>query len=364
MSTAVARPSVPAGAYAALRSALGHLFASDTPLLPFIPKPLKLVALLVLVLNASSFPFLWHLRVWYHPLRAYYLSYTRGRAGYWRAWKREHDAAGGLAGLRTRVTRRALLDDCDYNLHLSNSCYAKNSDAARMKYCIDGFAPVYYTGVHTPLAATHWQYLKEIPMGSEYTMETRLAGWGDKWLYLVTEFIIYPRPGKRPRPAAEAMSPPFPPAGASDADSASATATASTTATGTGAATPSSGEPAAAAGDVLAKATARAREARADGGVVCCVAVGMHCFKMGRVTVPPRIAMFLSLASPDAAQVARATAILERKDRGRAWLRGGWRDEADAETIGRDIGLVDGSDEWVVRGREAMEAVAAGLAVF
>lgn len=83
--------------------------------------------------------------------------------------------------MRTRVWRRALLDDCDYNMHLSNSCYAKNSDACKMKFAIEAFAPCFKTGLHMALGASHWQYLREIPVGSSYLIESRIAGWGEKW---------------------------------------------------------------------------------------------------------------------------------------------------------------------------------------
>lgn len=31
------------------------------------------------------------------------------------------------------------------------------------------------------LAGSHYIFIKEIPIGSEYTMETRAIGWGEKW---------------------------------------------------------------------------------------------------------------------------------------------------------------------------------------
>jgi hypothetical protein len=100
---------------------------------------------------------------------------------YWKNWRKEYVEAGGLKDMRVKVWRRALLDDCDYNMHLSNSCYAKNSDAAKMDYAIAAFAPCFVTGLHMALGASHWKYIKEIPIGSKYYMETRIGAWGDKW---------------------------------------------------------------------------------------------------------------------------------------------------------------------------------------
>jgi len=39
------------------------------------------------------------------------------------------------------------IDDCDYNGHLSNSCYAKNLDAARMRSATDVFPAIFGDGV-------------------------------------------------------------------------------------------------------------------------------------------------------------------------------------------------------------------------
>jgi len=82
--------------------------------------PVKLLFLLIILANAPSFPFLWHLRVWYTPLKAYFLVYTRGRSRYLDEWKRDNARKGGVKVV-TRLRRIAWLDDCDYNLHLSNS---------------------------------------------------------------------------------------------------------------------------------------------------------------------------------------------------------------------------------------------------
>jgi hypothetical protein len=143
--------------------------------------PVKALFVLLVLLNSSSFPFTWHMRVWYTPLRAYYLAYRYGPKKFWLNWRKEHVQNGGMKDMRAQQWRLALFDDCDYNFHLSNSCYAKNSDAAKMKFAIDGFAPCFVTGLHMALGASHWKYIKEIPMGSRYLMETRCGGWGDKW---------------------------------------------------------------------------------------------------------------------------------------------------------------------------------------
>jgi hypothetical protein len=111
-------------------------------------------------------------------------------------------------------------------------------------------------------------------------------------------------------------------------------------------------------------AAASARE-RPDGGVVTCIAVTDYCFKQGRITIPPRIAMFLSLLSPDEKQRDFAMSLLKGKDRGAAFARGGWREHPDADKFGRDVALgEDGTQNWAEEGRMAMENVDESLKMF
>lgn len=50
-----------------------------------------------------------------------------------------------------------------------------------MQYAIDSLSPGFTPGIAMALAGSHFIYIKEIPIGMEYTMETRVIGWGDKW---------------------------------------------------------------------------------------------------------------------------------------------------------------------------------------
>jgi hypothetical protein len=50
-----------------------------------------------------------------------------------------------------------------------------------MNYCIVALSPLFTPGSHMALGASHYVFFKEIPTGSEYVMECRTGGWGDKW---------------------------------------------------------------------------------------------------------------------------------------------------------------------------------------
>jgi hypothetical protein len=85
-----------------------------------------------------------------------------------------------------------------------------------------------------------------------------------------------------------------------------------------------------------------------------------------------RIAMYIAVQSPLPSGREHARSLVLSKDGGRAWLRSGWKDELNADTLGRDIGLQDVPTEdvvreaqeeesWIERGRRGMERVGEGL---
>ena len=81
---------------------------------------MKIILLLLCVLNSPSWPFAWHLRVWYYPLKAYWEVYTKGSKRYIDDFEKSSQKAGGIKTI-VRTKRIAWVDDCDYNMHLSNS---------------------------------------------------------------------------------------------------------------------------------------------------------------------------------------------------------------------------------------------------
>ncbi|WWD06727.1 hypothetical protein V865_004822 [Kwoniella europaea PYCC6329] len=378
---------LPASLVDTFRTILSKLtMDSSKPLLPFIPKPIKALLLLLFILHSPSWPFTWHIRVWYWGIKAYYLAYRKGRSQYLKDWKAQSNKLGGIQDLRTRIHRIAWLDDCDYNLHLSNSAYAKNSDALKMKWCIETLSPMFTPGAHMALGATHYNFFKEIPLGAEYVMEARCGGWDEKWFYVVIEFILYPKISSKSRSKTQQAKNAASKSISNVAEKASETIS-STSSSSTGPLVPSISDPptrstspipptngtsstsAATTSKVeeIKRSWAVKRGQRADGGVVCCMTISEYCFKMGRVTIPPRIGLWMSLQSPSTAEQDRARKVVMSKDGGRAFLRGGWKDEPDANTLGSDIGLSQSDDEkdsWVVKGRQGMESVVEGMSAF
>lgn len=85
-------------------------------------------------------------------------------------------------GVKSVKKRNAGFDDCDYNCHLSNSAYAKNLDASRMEACIELFSPMFAPGGWMALGAAHYEFIKEIPMFSDYEIHVSIAGFEDKWV--------------------------------------------------------------------------------------------------------------------------------------------------------------------------------------
>lgn len=81
------------------------------------------------------------------------------------------------------------------------------------------------------------------------------------------------------------------------------------------------------------------------------------------LTTIQRVALYFSFQSPLPEERAHAYKLIMSKDKGKAWLRGGWRDEPNASEIGRNIGVAQGEDgaAWYEKTKSAMEGVEAGL---
>lgn len=218
--------------------------------LPFAGKVLKYALLLLLALNARSFPGMWHIRLLFRSQWVFYFKKYLNRNDK-KYLERISPVGKSPFELMHIMQGVATLDDSDMFGHLSNSSYAKTLDIARMQSGVQ-FWPSWYTthrGV-TPLAGADYSFIKEIPILARYEMRTAIGGWDHKWLYFVHYFVTYPKKGSRK---------------ASEKDS-----------------------------ETLVPPSPLPRDLLPPGATLHSVSVSRLCFKQGRLTTPPTIVLALS----------------------------------------------------------------------
>ncbi|KAJ7816394.1 hypothetical protein B0H13DRAFT_432502 [Mycena leptocephala] len=307
---------------------LALLQATPTALLAFLrqavrvaPTTAKYIAILLLVLNANSFPLVWQVRVWsaafelrgallWHRLTHLYLGKEAKKAAL-RGWYEAHLPIG-VHPFRTVWTYERFVgfDDSDFNLHMSNSSYAMALDSARFRLALATFPNIFRCGGWVPLAATHFHYIREIPMLTRYEVRTTIGAWDEKWIWCISRFVKPPSKKSKSTTKGEKSE-----NGIADAIAlANGVALASvhaqegetlipslkTPATPlggmSGGQTPLGGdnvngngnEPDKVSQALLAQA---ARATEEDGAVLYTIAVSQLCYKQGRITVPPAVVL-------------------------------------------------------------------------
>ncbi|GAA5823017.1 hypothetical protein JCM3770_005381 [Rhodotorula araucariae] len=174
--------------FAALLAADSSPSGSQFAVAPILKKALALL----LVLNWRSLPFAWHIQVWKTVPELYA-----------RIWRKGEERAMAIARDPFEVSSvtkgRVTLGDGDYNMHMSNSTYARVSDAARFRFLLELIGPAFGAGVWSPLAATAFTFYREVPLGAKYEIETRVLSWDDKWMYCISRFTTAPKRGSSER---------------------------------------------------------------------------------------------------------------------------------------------------------------------
>lgn len=73
-------------------------------------------------------------------------------------------------------------DESDYNMHLSNSSYAKTLDSVRVNCALECFLAFFRDGGWIALGGTNFNYIREIPIGAHYEVRSSIGSWDSKWV--------------------------------------------------------------------------------------------------------------------------------------------------------------------------------------
>ncbi|CEL58632.1 hypothetical protein RSOLAG1IB_08694 [Rhizoctonia solani AG-1 IB] len=318
---------------------------SSKSILPFIPRPIKWLVLLVFLFNARSWPGVWHMRVFASVIRIRLngLLHKRGDGRAW--WTSVSPVGRSVFPTRDGTDKGALSvlkcwaspDDCDWNGHLSNSCYAKNLDPARMQACIDWFPAFFGDNGWVALGGAHYHYIREIPINAHYEIRMSIGGWEDKWIYLVAKFVSHPKKsksGSHGKPPHNAHAKPT----AIPAITTPSTPLVTETSTPAEPVIPAVGATSFDAStvddklspDIPSKSVLRTHDD--DGALIHCIAVSTYCFKHGRITVPPKVVLamcgFSLTEAGDKNNWTNANVLRDRRSaRISDFLRGGWKSE-------------------------------------
>ncbi|KAI0265882.1 hypothetical protein BC834DRAFT_156740 [Gloeopeniophorella convolvens] len=301
--------------------------------LRLVPRVAKLLAFLLVLINVRGLPFGWHFKVFWPVAKLRLFAWVaRVRTLSLSSRTREAAALAYLDGLsptgenpldKVNVVKAwAGPEDCDYNWHLSNSSYPKILDSARMTGALATYPYYARAGGWIALAATHFQFLREIPILAHYEVRSQIVGWDRKWLYIVHRYVTHRKPKPSPKSVNAAK-----PAASEGASSSSAAPVPSIHTPGT----PLTGmTPSPSSTNLAARAeaaVAAAAGAEPDGATLHCVSVNAMVFKFGRITVPPALVLAAEGlgATPAQGRAARERALALGLRGMREMYKGGWR---------------------------------------
>jgi len=207
------------------------------------------------------------------------------------------------------------------------------------------------------LGATHYHFIREIPMLHRYEVRMRYVGWDNKWLFILGRFVSHGK-AKNTRRASgeEGKDSLFPDANLTFQPSVRTPVDRLETATPantilTSHKTSSDIGAAAEAMKAIAAAQLKITE-EPDGATLHCVSISQVCAKIGRITVPPGIVLALSGFSAPPSPSSSGNGIQPyshsnppphyphikgffssrvTRHHYRQFLRGGWRDVPEGE---------------------------------
>ncbi|KAG6877912.1 hypothetical protein C0993_002398 [Termitomyces sp. T159_Od127] len=282
-----------------------------------------------------------------------------------------------------RYNTWASIDDSDFNGHLSNSSYAKTLDSARFKAALAMFPRFFSAGGWMALAATHYNFVREIPMFASYEVRLSVGGWDQKWIYVVAKFVT--KPSKKGKKTSKALKQPAPP---SDADTNGTLFNASLRTGNEVSITTTPADtinPPLRTSDALKAVTASlSSQHEPDGAILNTICVSQCCFKIGRITVPPAVILAVngfSVPAPPLADGspampysrsnppphwAQAKAVMSRplggsKRKLQELFKGGWRNVPEAERWW-DAAMGGVVEEKRKKGLEVFQSLGLGIA--
>ncbi|KAF6750258.1 hypothetical protein DFP72DRAFT_818004, partial [Ephemerocybe angulata] len=170
---------------------------------------------------------------------------------------------------------RATFDECDYNIHLSNSSYAKVLDISRFEALVQLFPLLFRSGAGMALGASHFHFIREIPAMQKFEIRTTIGSWDRKWLYLVSKFVTQSASTSKPHFQSRDTHPPYSSQCTSESlfDAIHA---------------PSSSSSSISLPSLPSKSNFFYEP---DGSLVHTVVVAKLCFKAGRLSIPPSIVL-------------------------------------------------------------------------
>jgi len=309
---------------------------SSQSILPFVSRPVRFFLLLLLIFNYRSLPLTWHIRIFYPGevmrLRWLLLKNFSSRKAQ-NAWLGSISPVGKSPfAITSSYFDVASPDDCDFNMHLSNSSYAKTMDMARHGFLLRATPLQWSDGGWVALGATNYHFVREIPLGAGYEIRTRLGSWDGKWVYLISKFVTK----SKSIPSSKSQSH-RPDLLSIAKDILPATGEHTTNLDGT----PGSSTPNPVPGAPRPSVTGLK-----DDETLHCTVVSQMCFKLGRLTVPPALVIaaagfgvsptkwteILALRAVDRSPKPKSNVKTGEASAGmRTLLKGGWRDVPEGE---------------------------------
>jgi hypothetical protein len=166
--------------------------------------------LLLALLNAKNLPLGWHVRIFYHFARN-----IRRPPSVKQTISQASESSIHPIFRPVSIYSRSPLLETDYNLHKSNSTYFSDLDISRTALVTNllsagvrsGNAALEAEGHrganNVILGSVHASYHKEIKPYELYEVRSRVLGWDQKWLVILSTFV---RPGKKETILASALS--------------------------------------------------------------------------------------------------------------------------------------------------------------